>query len=207
MLEQLLAFVAPMRCAGCEAHGEIICDDCATEFAASSPITRQARDGAPPIVALGAYSGKLARAVRTIKFGSRRTAAHKLGLQLAAVLEMPIDVVVAVPLHEARLRQRGFNQAALIASSVATAIKRPLIADALRRTIDTHAQSRLALGKRRENVRRAFAAGPQAEQLWDRRVLLVDDVVTTGATIAACVDALGECPPRSVVGCAIALRI
>src|SRR6202158_1279603 len=207
MLEQLLDFVVPVRCAACEAHGAAICSECANEFAASPPVTRQARDGTPPIVALGAYSGRLARAIRTIKFGGRRSAAHWLGTLLGKNLRMPADVVVSVPLHAARLRERGFNQAALVAQAFAETLAIPFIPDALRRTVDTRAQSTLALGRRRENVVRAFAPGPQAALLWDRRVLLVDDVVTSGATLAACAVTIHECRPRDIVGCALALRL
>jgi ComF family protein len=207
MLGQLLNIVAPMRCAACEAHGDVICAECAIEFVASDPVTRQARDGAPPIIALGVYTGRLARAIRTIKFGGRRGAAHWLGEQLANKLHMPADVVVAVPLHAARLRERGYNQAELIAQAIARTLSLPLLPNALRRVVNTHAQSTLALDQRRENVVRAFEAGPQAAQLWDRRVLLVDDVITTGATLAACAVAIRGCRPRDIVGSALALRL
>jgi ComF family protein len=207
MLDQLLDFVAPVRCAACEAHGAAICTECATEFAASAPLTRGACDGAPPIIALGAYAGRLARAVRTIKFGGRRAAAHWLGTQLAGKLHMAADVVVSVPLHAARMRERGYNQAALVAHALAQALSMPFLPDALRRTVNTRAQSTLALEQRRENVVRAFAPGPQAARLCDRRVLLVDDVITSGATLAACSVAIHECRPRDVIGCALALRL
>lgn len=207
MLNRLLDFVAPIRCAACEEHGEAICKACASAFASADLVTRSARDGAPPVIALGPYAGRLARAIRTIKFGGRRGAALRLGTQLAARLTEPADVVVAVPLHAARMRERGFNQAALLAGAVAATLSLPLLPDALRRAVDTRAQSRLALGHRRANVLRAFAPGPQAARLWDQRILLVDDVVTTGATLAACVEAIRGFNPRNVVGCALALRI
>jgi ComF family protein len=203
----LVDFVAPVRCAACEAHGAAICNSCAKTFAELEPVTRAARDGAPPVVALGPYAGPLARAVRTIKFGGRRGAAIRLGAQLAGKLAAAADVVVAVPLHPSRIRERGFNQAELVAQALASALSLPLLPHALQRAVNTRAQSTLALDRRRHNMVRAFAPGPQAVLLCDRRVLLVDDVVTTGATLAACVDAFREFGPRDVVGCALALRI
>lgn len=207
MLDWLADFVAPIRCAACEAHGDFVCDACSRAFAMSVPVTRAARDGVPPVIALGAYAGRLARAVRTIKFGGRSGAALRLGAQLAARLALQIDVVVSVPLHAARLRERGFNQAALLANAIAETLAVPHVSDALRRSINTRPQSTLALGDRQENVRTAFAPGPHATQVSGRRVLLVDDVVTTGATLASCAEALRACEPRDIVGCALALRL
>jgi len=83
----------------------------------------------------------------------------------------------------------------------------PHVPDALRRSISTRAQSKLAVGHRRENVRAAFAPGPHAAQVSGRRVLLVDDVVTTGATLASCAGAIRACGARDIVGCALALRL
>lgn len=207
MLQQLLDFVVPVRCAACEAHGDVICTGCATEFVGADPVTRPPRDGAPPIIALGAYAGRLARAIRTIKFGGRRGAAQWLGTQLAHRLHVPADIVVAVPLHAARMRERGYNQAALVAYAVSQTLSLPFLPNAVRRIVNTHAQSTLALDQRRENVVRAFEPGPQGAHVWDRRVLLVDDVITSGATITACAGALHECRPRDIVGCALALRL
>src|SRR5450755_2129084 len=162
----------PLRCAGCEAHGHAICDECAIAFASNGPVTRSARGGSPPVIALGPYSGRLARAIRSLKFGGRRRAAHLLGALLAAMIGVPVDVVVAVPLHRARLRDRGFNQAHLLAASVAAGRVAPLIAHALTRVVNTTSQSILSLDDRQSNVQSAFAPGDDAEMLEDRRVLI-----------------------------------
>jgi ComF family protein len=207
MLDWLADFVAPVRCAACETHGDVICGDCSRVFAASIPVTRAARDGTPPVIALGPYTGRLARAIRTIKFCGRSGAALRLGALLASRLALPIEVIVAVPLHASRLRERGFNQAALLANAIAESLSLPHLPDALRRPISTRAQSKLSVGHRRENVKSAFAPGPQASLVSGRRVLLVDDVVTTGATLASCADAIRACDARDIVACALALRL
>ena len=207
MLDWLADFVAPIRCAACEAHGDVICVDCTRAFAALKPVTRPARGGAPPVIALGPYAGRLARAVRTIKFCSRSGAALRLGTLLAERLALQTDVIVSVPLHASRLRERGFNQAALLANAIAESLSLAHLPDALRRPVSTRAQSKLSVGHRRENVRSAFAPGPHAALLSGRRVLLVDDVVTTGATLASCAHAIRLSGARDIVGCALALRL
>lgn len=96
------------------------------------------------------------------------------------------DVVVPVPLHPHRLVVRGFNQSELLAGEVASGLGLPLDVRVLRRIRDTPAQVGLPKAGRRANVQAAFEAVPSAA----KRVLLVDDVVSTGSTAAACAKSL-----------------
>jgi ComF family protein len=93
----------------------------------------------------------------------------------------PVDLLLPLPLHRSRLGQRGYNQALELARPLARAWQRPLAPDALRRVRATAAQSELDAAQRRRNVRGAFAA--DAALVAGRRVLLIDDVITTGATL------------------------
>ena len=115
--------------------------------------------------------------------------------------------IVAVPLHRSRHRDRGFNQADLLAASLAAGRATPYARRALTRVIDTTSQSTLSLDDRIANVLCAFAPCVDAPMLEDRRVLIVDDVVTTGATLGACAEAISRCRPRSIVGAAVALTL
>lgn len=113
-----------------------------------------------------------------------------LGVNLAklAVTEAPpprVDLVVPVPLHSRRLARRGFDQAAVVASVVARAASRTPLARALIRVRDTPSQGNRGRAERRENVRGAFTTGSGVD-LTGARVLLVDDVWTTGATASEC---------------------
>ena len=103
------------------------------------------------------------------------------------VLELRVgwDLVVPVPLHRTRLREREFNQAEKIGQKIAERLDVPLAADALKRIAPTVSQTMLSRRERIENVRGAFAAGKRA-QLRGKRVMVVDDVFTTGATTDAC---------------------
>ncbi|HLJ83465.1 MAG TPA: phosphoribosyltransferase family protein [Candidatus Eremiobacteraceae bacterium] len=170
-------------------------------------MTRAAKSGAPFTVALGPYSGALARAIRRIKFGGRCDVAHTLGCFLAGSIALSLDMVVPMPLHPARMRERGFNQAALIARAVAATLGVALENQAVVRTNATAPQSRLPLAARRANVRDAFGAGRRATRVLGRRVLIVDDVVTTGSTLASCAAALHSSGAAAVIGAALAIRL
>jgi ComF family protein len=115
---------------------------------------------------------------------------------------LPVDVVVPVPLHRRRERDRGFNQSALLARAVATACALPTNEASLMRTRETVPQVGLDIYARRVNVRGAFRAG--REGVVGRRVLLIDDVCTTGATMEACAEALAAVGARAVWGFALA---
>jgi ComF family protein len=146
-----------------------------------------------------AYEGAARTAVLTLKFRSGRYLAPLMGELLRAELTrrpLKADVIVPVPLAPARLRRRGFNQATLLAKQVALAVGGSVVADALERT-ERPAQQTLRAVERLVNLEGAFAC-PRPADLRDKRVLLVDDVVTTGATVSACADTLAEAGARRV---------
>ena len=103
--------------------------------------------------------------------------------------EQKWDAVVPVPLHATKAREREFNQAERIAAGLARALGLPLRTDLLRRVLPTRTQTLLTKQQRADNVRRAFAAAPEAK-LRGARIILVDDVLTTGATTSACAQVL-----------------
>jgi ComF family protein len=140
-------------------------------------------------VAAYAYGGALGTAITSLKYGGRVDRARPLGelLRRAALgwEGAPPNVVVPVPLHRKRLVERGFNQAALLARPVARDLSARFAPLALERVRDTAAQASLDRPARQANVADAFAARAGAK-LAGERVLIVDDVRTTGATLDAC---------------------
>jgi ComF family protein len=112
------------------------------------------------------------------------------------------DMVIPVPLGMERLKERGYNQALLLAKPIAWALHLPLQAQALNRVKETRSQVGLSRRQRIGNARRAFAAEPTI--VAEKRVLLVDDVVTTGATINACAKAFKDANVASVYGLTLA---
>jgi ComF family protein len=132
----------------------------------------------------------LAVAVQRLKYRGRRVLADALGALLASRYPFAPDaLLVPVPLHVARLRERGFNQALLLARALARCRGLSVAAQALARRRTTRAQPGLAAAERRANVQGAFTV-PRPQVVSGRSVVLIDDVLTSGATADACATAL-----------------
>lgn len=146
----------------------------------------------------GAYERELRELIHLLKYTKVRTLARPLGKLLLQGLprDESFDVIVPVPLHWRRRIGRGFNQAQLLAREIARASGRPAVS-ALRRVKATAAQAGLTNSARRRNVTQAFACH-RPSAVAQKRILLIDDVLTTGATAAACALALKRAGARRV---------
>lgn len=149
------------------------------------------------------YDGAARATIVAFKHGDRpeqaRHLAPALARAVAGLLDVADLVVVPVPLHRGRIWRRGYNQAALLARALARLVRRPVVLDALLRVRATPPQQGLDRAARRANVRRAFAVNPsRTVHVRGRTVLLVDDVMTTGATLDACATALLKAGAREV---------
>jgi ComF family protein len=183
----------------CSICGERLFSPYAVDVAADEPRCGLCRRIEPPFAraaAYGSYESGLRELIHLLKYASVRPAADVLGRMLAEAIatlepELPADsvAVVPVPLHRTKLRQRGFNQAELIARAALKTRPRGdrlhLCADVLERKRDTASQIGLTSHQRRENLRGAFAVA-QPEFVKGLEVLVVDDVYTTGATVSEC---------------------
>lgn len=158
------------------------------------------------------HEGSVRKAIHALKYNGQRRAARPLGDVLVAAYEryrrdgMAADLIIPLPLHIERERARGYNQATLLARRLAMRLRLPMRADLLIRQRATPPQVGLRWGERRANVAGAFAlAGPHATALLaGKRILLVDDVVTTGSTLDAAAEALLAAGPASIWGLAVA---
>lgn len=221
-----LDILFPKRCVGCGREGDFICDSCrislprvmpplcpvcgkpqSSVILCSSCVSVQARiDG---IRSPFRFDGVIRQAVHQLKYRNLRALAVPLGQLLNDYLmtnPVPGEVLVPVPLHRKRLRERGYNQSSLLAGELGKLTSLPVVDDCLTRIRYTTPQARTAtVGERKNNVADAFACG--SDRLRDKPVLLIDDVSTSGATLDACAAALKAGGAASVWALVLAREI
>ncbi len=205
-LERTLDALLPSHCLACGARGQgalslcaacaaelprntVCCAHCALPLDSAAPLCGRCLRHAPPWDAAWApfrYEWPLAPLEARFKFGGDLAAGHTLALAWLATPPPAArpDAIIPVPLHPARLRRRGYNQALELARPLSRQLGLPLLRDALQRTRATARQTELDAVHRRRNVRGAFAA-----RLGDpppAHVAVLDDVCTTGATLGEC---------------------
>ncbi len=225
----LIDLLSTARCSACDqalGRRSVFCPTCATSIVRATPPYRAiaaldtsgAGAGGQTVRVYGfaQYGGAVADALRRLKYDDRPDLAHPLGALLRRVARqaraatpegissLNCDLVVPVPLHPRRLAERGYNQAALLARQVRPELGAPLRPTMIRRVIDTPAQARLSKQARAQNLRGAFVVA-RPERVRHQRVILVDDIATTGATLAACATALHDAGAASVSALVVAL--
>lgn len=172
------------------ARGAVLCSVCSAE----PPFFSRAR-------AVGPYEGELKRAVRRLKYGGKRRLAGVLGVLLAEVIVaegfLPGDFLVPVPMFPRRERERGYNQALLLAAELSKLLGIP-VGRFLSKVTDTPDQVGLSRDERARNLAGAFRAAG-TDGMKGKRLFLIDDVYTTGATAAECARALLGAGAREVL--------
>lgn len=197
----ILDLALPAVCVGCGEEGEPLCARCRPALAVRLALPAGTPMGLPegppdPLVRLewcAPFAGTVRRALHALKYAGERRLAEPLGAAVAtrwAGVGGDADLLVPVPVHAARRRERGYDQAELLASAAARRLGVPAN-PAIERVRATTAQYRLDRRHRAVNVGGAFAVRrDRSAVVVGRHVLLVDDVVTTGATLSACAEAL-----------------
>jgi ComF family protein len=184
-------------------NAEFFCSSCRTPFQNAFPLDANGRcalcrsglRGFDAAYSFGTYEGVLRELIHLYKYGKVKTLARPLSGLLAQALprDEAFDAAVPVPLYWRRHLQRGFNQAELLARGLSRRTGIPVVR-ALGRLRPTPAQAGLSNSARRQNVSQAF----RARGVQGKRILLIDDVMTTGATAASCAAALKQAGARRV---------
>lgn len=203
LLGHALDLIYPPRCLGCGAFGRWLCPSClAGAERLEQPLwvaTGQSAEGTVlPVWSYGRHEGVLRESVHRLKYQDAMALAEPIAALMAAAgrsVSARADALVAVPLHRRRERERGYNQSRLLARHLGALIGLPLVEGQLLRLRDTPSQVHMSSEERLANVSGAFEA---SVELRDRRVVLVDDVCTSGATLLACAEAVASVGGKAV---------
>jgi competence protein ComFC len=222
ILNRILSFALPSICINCEApldeDSKYLCRDCSSQLIPldhkldiinerfrNTPYTDEAlsiflfREGTP-IQSL--IHGLKYRQMKSIG----RTYGKKLGEAIADNYDTKYDLIIPVPLHKTKRRERGYNQSDYICTGMNETLHLDVTSDCLKRTRYTKTQTQLTREERKENVSNAFELNKKySDKILRRNIILVDDVITTGATILECARILKENHCGKLLTCSIAL--
>jgi ComF family protein len=203
--EDLLLFIFPQHCPVCgkrlSSAREALCLECEFKLPRTgymnredNPVSRLFWGRVPISMGTSLFRFEKGSAYQALlhdlKYGGNRGAGNflgrLLGLEIRHTVYAGCDIMIPVPLHPKRLRERGYNQSAVIAAGISEITGIPVIPDFLLRSGHRGSQTILSRFERFQNVSGSFSVRPGAPDLSAKKVLLVDDVVTTGATLEAC---------------------
>lgn len=219
LISRLLNIIYPSRCPVCKSKSDVFvsspicsicwsqirrytgpsCKICAMPFSSDlSSICKDCIKKSPPfskVINFGLYEGVLAEAINQLKFYGIKRISKPLAKLLSKLPIPVIDGIVPVPLHIKSLRERGFNQSLLLAIYLSKVLHVPILMDILIKKKETPPQIGLSAKERLHNIRSAFTVRGDVKGLV---VLLVDDVMTTGATVTECSHELLKSGARDV---------
>ena len=199
LTERALGLLFPPRCMACRqpvSVGESLCPRCRDKLPKGRLCRQLTVDGrAVSVVSAMVYVGAFRESLHRFKFEGKAALGKPMGrLMVSALEETGFDAVVYTPLSARAKRERGYDQSALLAKEVAKQLGLPCL-EALRKIRETAVQHELPAAKRRINVQGAYRAEGIVQ---GKRLLLVDDIVTTGSTLEACAQALYQAGAKAV---------
>ena len=192
----ILDLFFPKKCLGCGKHNTYLCEECLQKISNNGWVCLncQKESGLDRIISAASYVDPLTRdLIKALKYNfvreltkplSQLIIKHLESISFASGISAESTIVIPVPLHSRRLRERGFNQAKLIAQEIADYFHLSLKTNILKRIIFTEPQADIKnIERRKKNIKNAFSVA-DADEIKDKLILLVDDVITTGATLS-----------------------
>lgn len=224
--QKVLNFLFPSHCVSCGKGGSFLCQKCRNKLIylqqplctrCSKPIhtgticqkcLSQTWD-IDGIYSIFKYGGTIRQAILQFKYHNIKALADPLSNLMSAYLRrhlLSFDIIMPVPIHKRRLRERGYNQSSLLAQRLSRMTNIPVVEDVLIRTKHTPSQAKSdSVDQRRKNIRNAFRC--VNHDISGKRILLIDDVCTSGATLNSCAASLKSAGAASVWGFTLAKEI
>jgi len=213
LLKDLLGFVYPPYCILCEANLEpknkLVCEQCWERLETSS--TRETYISKQRILALYSYSNDVRTIIHNLKYLNKTHLAVNLGSSIGKIIKEDKsirnwDLLIPIPLHKVKQRSRGFNQSELIVNAIAEVCSIKKDNNILTRHRYTKNQAALPMKERAANVRGAFSVRDNSN-IEGKKIILVDDVITTGSTMLECMKVLKEAGAKEVAALSAALVV
>jgi ComF family protein len=223
-LDSLLDFVYPPLCISCgkllESGRDHVCSECWSSIRRVETSPELFSETRGKLVASGIIDelaslyvfekeGVLQKIVHSLKYSGAQAVGIELGRLLGQMLmerRITGNVLVPIPLHKRKLRERGYNQSELIARGLSERTGVPLRTDLVRRTRFTQTQTALSLGERKKNMEDAFEyRSPKAYEVKGKTIVLIDDIITTGSTVVSCAEILKRAGAREIIAASAAL--
>lgn len=153
--------------------------------------------------------GSFQHIAHALKYKEYKSLGIDLGVFIGKTMnewDMGADILIPVPLHRIKHRERGYNQSEFIARGIASVIGKPVVLNAMRRSRHTQTQTKLNIEERRRNMDQAFELIPATSQILEGKIcLLIDDVITTGATTNACAQVIRSAGAAKIIAASAAL--
>lgn len=221
ILHSFQEFLAPRHCEACGDYTarsagklEFLCDTCISSLKAppteSELMQRLLQHFTQDDLSISHFfslmavprSSDMLNLIYSLKYRGMARIGYELGQELGATMlhlhYLDFEAIVPIPIHSARARERGYNQAVEISAGIADIVKIPMYSDVITRTKYTRTQTQMNARERRENVSGVFGADKDKTSIYDKKILLVDDVLTTGSTLNSCATALLTIGARQV---------
>jgi ComF family protein len=224
--QNIFSFLFPPRCVSCGKSGAFLCKKCHHKLIYLQPplctnCSKPIRTGTichkcqsqtwdiDGIYSIFKYGGVIRQAIIQFKYENIKVLADPLSHCMAEYLQkhhLPFDIIIPVPIHKRRLRERGYNQSSLLARRLSHMTRTPVVEGVLIRTKHTPSQAKSdSVDQRRKNIRNAFKC--VSHDISGKRILLIDDVCTSGATLNSCATSLKSAGAASVWGLTLAKEI